>query len=364
MRHCLHADGGCRCDRDAPARGTKDTCAASCPAPRLGKAPISDAHDREQNRAGEGNRPVHICRIGARHNPLPRAIGAGSPRSLRIVIPRAPHEHATMPFLSTVKELTAKVRTNKDLRREAYSMSIYVSIILLSALSVFDDDHPPERGAVLLLELGTTVGLVLAHGFASWISTTVIGEASDEVDQWELLRVQLGGALAIASLAVLAVLVTPTSIELMAARSPSPPQSVRWSSSRAAPVTRRYGPPYTASWPSSPASPSPRSSPSSRTESRKSTPRKSAVRYSTARFWNRQSVRPWRVCLDGRRAAQQAHARAPAQGAQLFFRPYGRTALPYASWCRKREPGTARASSGDSRTPRCDGWRRGQREPF
>jgi hypothetical protein len=121
-------------------------------------------------------------------------------------------------FVATVKELTAKVRTNTDLRREAYSMSIYVAIILLSALSVFDDDHPPERGAIVLLELGTTVGLVLAHGFAAWISTTIIGEESEEVDQWDLLRVQLVGALSIASLAILAVLLTPTSIELMAAR--------------------------------------------------------------------------------------------------------------------------------------------------
>ena len=86
-------------------------------------------------------------------------------------------------------------------------MSIYVAIILLSALSVFDDDHPPERGAVLLLELGTTVGLVLAHGFASWISTTVIGEESEEVDQWDLLRVQLVGAVGIAALAMIAVLI-------------------------------------------------------------------------------------------------------------------------------------------------------------
>jgi hypothetical protein len=121
-------------------------------------------------------------------------------------------------YLSSARELTVKVRTNKDLRREAYAMSIYVAIILLSALSVFDDDHPPERGAVFLLEFGTTVGLVLAHGFASWISTVIIGEASDEVDQWELLRVQLAGALAIAALAMIAVLITPTSIELMAAR--------------------------------------------------------------------------------------------------------------------------------------------------
>ena len=120
--------------------------------------------------------------------------------------------------VSTFRRLTLEVRTNKDLRREAYSMSIYVAIILLSALSVFSDDHPPDRGEVFLFELGTTVGLVLAHGFASWISTTVIGEASDDVDQWDLLRVQLGGALFVASLALLALILTPTSVELTASR--------------------------------------------------------------------------------------------------------------------------------------------------
>ena len=110
------------------------------------------------------------------------------------------------------------MRMNVDMRREAYSMSLYVSIVLFSALSVFDDDHPPLRGEVFLLELGTTIGLVLAHGFASWVSTRIIGHASDEVDSWDLLRVQLGGAMAVASLAMLAVVITPTSIELSAAR--------------------------------------------------------------------------------------------------------------------------------------------------
>ena len=81
-------------------------------------------------------------------------------------------------------------------------MSLYVSIVLFSALSVFDDDHPPQRGEVFLLELGTTIGLVLAHGFASWVSTRIMGDGSDDVDSWDLLRVQLGGAMAVASLAV------------------------------------------------------------------------------------------------------------------------------------------------------------------
>src|SRR5690242_137876 len=50
------------------------------------------------------------------------------------------------------------------------------------------------------------------------MSATVIHAPSEEVDQWDLLRVQLGGAVAAALLSMLAVVVTPTSIELAAAR--------------------------------------------------------------------------------------------------------------------------------------------------
>ena len=46
---------------------------------------------------------------------------------------------------------------------------------------------------------------MLAHGFASWVSTRISGDGSEEVDSWDLLQVQLGGALAVASLAMLAV---------------------------------------------------------------------------------------------------------------------------------------------------------------
>jgi hypothetical protein len=120
--------------------------------------------------------------------------------------------------LSSIRQLRDKVRTNKALRREAYSMSLYVSIVLLSALMVFDDNNPPAKGEVFLLEASTTIGLVLAHGFASWVSTRIIGEASDEVDPRELLLVQLLGAMAVAALSMLAVLIAPTSVELRAAR--------------------------------------------------------------------------------------------------------------------------------------------------
>jgi hypothetical protein len=120
--------------------------------------------------------------------------------------------------VATVRELTAEVRTNKAMRREAYSMSLYVSIILLSALSIFDDDNPPAQGEIFLLEMGTTVGLVLAHGFAAFVSSRIMGEESEEVDAGDLLLVQIGGAVAVAALAMVAVVLAPTSAELAAAR--------------------------------------------------------------------------------------------------------------------------------------------------
>ena len=123
-----------------------------------------------------------------------------------------------MPVTTTITRLTGELRTDRHLRREAESMWLYVSIVLLSALSVFDDDHPPGRGDIVLLEIGTTAGLVLAHGFASWVSARLTSAPPDEVDSWDLLWVQLGGALALAVLSVVAVVVAPASVELPVAR--------------------------------------------------------------------------------------------------------------------------------------------------
>jgi hypothetical protein len=123
-----------------------------------------------------------------------------------------------MARLSNVKRLVREMRTNTGLRREAHEMSLYVSIVLLSALMVFDTGHPPDANEVLLVALSTTVGLVLAHAFAVWLSTRLIGHSSSQVAPWDVLRVELGGGLAVALVTVLAVLVAPTAAELAAAR--------------------------------------------------------------------------------------------------------------------------------------------------
>lgn len=117
-----------------------------------------------------------------------------------------------------ITRLSGELRTNRHLRREAGSMWLYVSIVLLSALSVFDDDHPPDQGDVFLLEVGTTAGLVLAHGFASWVSSRIMSTPPEEVESWDLLWAQLAGALAVAAVAIVAVILAPTSVELQVAR--------------------------------------------------------------------------------------------------------------------------------------------------
>ena len=114
-----------------------------------------------------------------------------------------------MSAVVSIRQLSGEVRTNPLMRREAYSMSLYVAIILLSVLWVFDDDHPPAEFEVFLVEAGATVGLVLAHGFASWVSTRIIGDVAEEVDPGDLLLVQIGGALAVAGVSMLAMLVAP-----------------------------------------------------------------------------------------------------------------------------------------------------------
>jgi hypothetical protein len=117
-----------------------------------------------------------------------------------------------------VRSLARELQTNGHLRREAFSMSLYVAIVLLSALSIIEG-QPPSRGTVFLLILGTTIGLVLAHGFAAWAASHIVRADDDgEISPWDVLRVQLGGAVLVAALAMLAVVLASTANELLVAR--------------------------------------------------------------------------------------------------------------------------------------------------
>lgn len=121
-----------------------------------------------------------------------------------------------MSGVGPLREVAIGWRANAHLRREAFTMSLYVAIVLLSALSVLSD-RAPSRGAVFALILGTTIGLVLAHGFAGWAAIRIIGDDGDDAT-WDGLRAQLGGAAVVATAAMVAVAVASTANELAVAR--------------------------------------------------------------------------------------------------------------------------------------------------
>lgn len=120
--------------------------------------------------------------------------------------------------MRAVRQLVQTLEHDLELRREASSMSLYVSIVLLSGLSILNSDNPPQRGEVLLLVAGTTVGLVVAHAFAAWVFTYVMREHIDRHASTHVLVGQLAGALGIGAVAMAAVVLAPTSVELEVAR--------------------------------------------------------------------------------------------------------------------------------------------------
>lgn len=118
-----------------------------------------------------------------------------------------------------VAGLRAELRADDHLRREAFAMSLYICVVLLSALTVLGGSEPTQ-GTVFLLILGTTVGLVLAHAFAHWLAARMVLVAHDQQhpSPAAVLRVQLVGAAAVSAVAGLAVAVASTANELAVAQ--------------------------------------------------------------------------------------------------------------------------------------------------
>jgi hypothetical protein len=64
-----------------------------------------------------------------------------------------------------------------ELRREAYTMALYVAICLLAALAAVSEPALDEGAHTFELVWGTTVGLALAHWFAFRMSARLYGVA-------------------------------------------------------------------------------------------------------------------------------------------------------------------------------------------
>ena len=101
-----------------------------------------------------------------------------------------------------------------ELRREAATMALYVTVCLLAALTAVADRVDAGTVDVLRIVWGTTVGLALAHWFAFRLSARLVAAGTFGRHEASLAAAQLGGAAAIAVLATVAVVVLPASTEL------------------------------------------------------------------------------------------------------------------------------------------------------
>jgi len=100
-------------------------------------------------------------------------------------------------------------------RQEAFTMAFYVSICLLAALAAVGETAQVD---VFKIVWGTTVGLALVHWFAFRLSARLVGGGGFGREDAELAAAQLAGALAIAMIASVPVLLFPDSAELDVAR--------------------------------------------------------------------------------------------------------------------------------------------------
>jgi hypothetical protein len=98
-----------------------------------------------------------------------------------------------------------------EVRREACTMGLYVSITLLGALTV-------TNVTVLHIVWGTTVGLALAHWFAFSLAARLVDPEVDDEQVTRHLAAQIGAALAVAVVCTVPVLLLPDDWERSGAR--------------------------------------------------------------------------------------------------------------------------------------------------
>ncbi len=106
--------------------------------------------------------------------------------------------------------------TTVQLRKEAYTMALYLAICLLGALIALTP-HEESEAQVIAIIWGVTIGLALAHWFAFRVSATLVSDGKVRRHDLNAASAQLAGAAAVAALASIPVVVSPKSAELEAA---------------------------------------------------------------------------------------------------------------------------------------------------
>lgn len=99
-----------------------------------------------------------------------------------------------------------------ELRKEAYTMALYVAICLLAALLAVPEDTAHTRVTGIIW--GVTVGLAAAHWFAFRVSARLVGAGTIRSPDVRLAGAQLLGAVVVAVLASVPVVLLPSSMEL------------------------------------------------------------------------------------------------------------------------------------------------------
>jgi len=110
--------------------------------------------------------------------------------------------------------VTASATHAQELRREAYTMALYVAVCLLAALIAAPHDGVESHAIGIIW--GVTVGLALAHWFAFRVSAMLVSSGQVHARDVELAGAQLAGAAVVAAAATVAIVVVPDSWEIAA----------------------------------------------------------------------------------------------------------------------------------------------------
>lgn len=103
-----------------------------------------------------------------------------------------------------------------ELRKEAYTMALYVAICLLAALTAAS--HATDHINVFAIVWGTTLGLAIAHWFAFRVSARLVASGSIRRHDADVAAAQLAGAAAVGLIASIPLLLFEQSNELDGAR--------------------------------------------------------------------------------------------------------------------------------------------------
>jgi hypothetical protein len=105
-----------------------------------------------------------------------------------------------------------------ELRKEAYTMALYVAVCLLAASAAVSASFTENQVSMLALVWGTTVGLALAHMFAFHASARFVGAGTLARHDLEISVAQLIGAMAVAAICTVPILLFPANVELETVR--------------------------------------------------------------------------------------------------------------------------------------------------